>query len=84
MTTERKNLLESLKPEMLAAIEYHYKDYPVLLDSLKEELRNEKFYVNLRYMVYIDLQNTIYQYLKRHGRPEDYLNYEHMHQFFND
>jgi hypothetical protein len=51
----KPNLLDRLKPELLQAIEERYKDYPHLLDEIKQELANEKYFTDVSYGTYVEL-----------------------------
>jgi hypothetical protein len=47
-----RNLLDRLKPELLQAVNERYKDYPHLLDEIKQELASEKYFTDVSYGTY--------------------------------
>jgi hypothetical protein len=51
----KPNLLETLKPELLAALEERYKDFPNILESIKSELAKNYYYTHIEYWVYSEL-----------------------------
>lgn len=51
----KPNLLEKLKPELLAAIEERYKDFPNILNDIKSELEKNYYYIDVSYWVYSQL-----------------------------
>lgn len=46
-TMIRTSLLERLKPELLESLEKHLIEYPIAINSIKEKLRNNTFYIDL-------------------------------------
>jgi hypothetical protein len=47
-----RNLLDRIKPELMQAVEERYKDCPHLLDEIKQELTNEKYFTDVTYGTY--------------------------------
>jgi len=51
----KQNLLNRLKPELLAALDERYNDFPNILSSIKYELEKNYYYTHVCYWVYSEL-----------------------------
>ena len=51
----KHNLLDRLKPELLQAIQERYKDYPRVLDEIKQDLANNFYFTDVKYGTYVEL-----------------------------
>ena len=50
-----KNLLTRLTPESLNYLNEYGKEYPATVNSILEELKNERFFTNCRYITGYDV-----------------------------